>query len=270
MRQLLERASPEARQRYADAMLDALPEDVAPGDFDLGDILRDVARIVIGAPTLWRTVKPVSPIFTIALSLALPIVHAVVFYGCGGKYVGYRVGFLGRHVFWLLTRGMIEKCGFDFHSPLTALTFPFVQGSGRMALGYAFVLFVPLAVAERRIGHSRFAGLFLAFMAASVAAQTLFVATGLASGRLVGVEPVALGFFAYTAFAWPDLRIRDQFGLMSIYTGLMGLFMVVLSLTKVLGDFVSAGLGPVAACVALGAILGSRTRKSSRQASRAG
>ena len=265
MRQILERATPEARERYAASMLDSLPEEASLGDYDIGDILRDVARIVVGAPTLWRTVKPVSPIFTIALALALPVSHACVFYsyhdittsiGLGGGVGGcYRD-------FWILTETMAEKCGFDVSSPLTALSFPFVQMSGRAALLFAFLLFLPLATIERRAGHRRFIVLFLSFMSASVVAQVVFAGLGLSSGRLVGIVPIALGYMAYSSFAWPDLRVRDKVGLLSIYAWLCGLAMLAMSfLRSAACDYYSFGLGPIVVCIALGAFLGQRSRK---------
>ena len=263
MRQILERATPEARERYAAAVLDSLPEEVSPGDYDLGDILRDVARIVIGAPTLWRMVKPESPIFTIVLTLALPIVHACVFCSCHDitteiTDVGVRERVYYRD-FWVLTEAMAEKCGFDVSSPLTALSFPFVQMSGRVALIFAFLLFLPLAVVERRAGHRKFIGLFLSFTVASVIAQVAFAGLGLASGRLVGISPIALGYLAYASSAWPELRIRDKVGLLSIYAWIVGLAMLSLVfLRSIACDYFSFGLGPIAACVALGAILGCR------------
>lgn len=259
MRQILSRATPEARERYAAAVLDSLPEEVSPGDYNLGDILRDVARIVIGAPTLWRMVKPVSPIFTIVLTLALPIVHACVFYSCHDITTeSVRVGGFHRD-FWMLTEVMSEKFGFAVSSPFAALTFPFVQMSGMVALIFAFMLFLPLAVVERRAGHRKFIGLFLSFTAASVIAQVAFAGLGLASGRLVGISPIALGYLAYASSAWPELRIRDKVGLLGIYAWIVGLAMLSLVfLRSIACDYFSFGLGPIAACVALGAILGRR------------
>ena len=265
MRQILERATPEARERYAASMLDSLPEEASLGDYDIGDILRDVARIVVGAPTLWRTVKPVSPIFTIALALALPVSHACVFYSYHDitTSIGMGCGVRGCYRdFWILTETMAEKCGFDISSPLAALTFPFVQMSGRAALLFAFLLFFPLATIERRAGHRRFIVLFLSFMAASVAAQVVFAGLGLASGRLVGIAPIALGYMAYSSFAWPDLRVRDKVGLLSVYAWIVGLAMLFwVFLRSVACDYFSLGLGPIVACIALGAFLGQRSRK---------
>ena len=266
MRQILERATPEARERYAAAVLDSLPEEVSPGDFDIGDILRDVAQIVLGAPTLWRTVRPATPILTIALTLALPIVHACVFYCCHDiTTVITDVGVRGRvyyRGFWELTEAMAEKCGFDISSPLAALTFPFVQMSGRYALIFAFLLFLPLAIVERRAGHRKFIRLFLSFTAASAAAHAVFAGLGLASGRLVGIAPIALGYLAYSSFAWPELRIRDKVGLLSIYAWIVGLAMLSwVFLRSIACDYFSLGLGPIVACVALGAFLGQRARR---------
>lgn len=171
MKQLLERTSPKARERYAATMVDSLPEEVSLANFDLDDILYDVVRLVIGAPSLWRRVRPVSPIFAIALTLSLPIAQACIFYSCHD--IGAGGGSLSLSPyrdFWILSEKMAQKCGFDISRPLTAITFPFVQASGWIALIYAFFLFVPLAVMERRMGHRKFVQLFLKLMAVTVLA----------------------------------------------------------------------------------------------------
>ena len=265
MRELLKQTSPEARERYADVLVESLPEEASLDDFDIGDVLRDIARLIIGAPTLWRTVKPVSPLFTILLTLALPIAQACIYYRLHDLYAvgGYTMRFSVRYRdFWYISASMAEKFGFALSAPLNALSFPFVQASGRMALVCTFVLFLPLAAIERRVGHARFVGFFLAFMAVSALAQALFEAIGLATGWLCGIFPVALGFLAYSSFAWPDLYIKGSVRLMSIYAGIVGLFLLAFPLLEVfVFDFLSFGVGPIAACLALGAILGCRARK---------
>lgn len=171
--------------------------------------------------------------------------------------------------FWILSEKMAQKCGFDISRPLTAITFPFVQASGWIALIYAFFLFVPLAVMERRMGHRKFVQLFLKLMAVTVLAQTLFVAVGAASGRLVGIVPVALGFLAYSSFAWPDLRIKSPLGLMSIYSGTVGLALLVYALLgNSTREYLSIGVGAIAACIALGAFLGRRLRLANERDAR--
>ena len=258
MRELVAQASPEARERYVAALLESLPEEVSPADFDIGEILRDIARLIIGVPTLWRTVKPVSPIFTILMTLALPVAQVCIYYqfhDLDAAYYRYRD-------FCPISASMAEKYGFDLSAPLNALTFPFVQTSGRMALIYASLLFIPLAAVERRIGHARFIGLFFAFVAVSSLAQAFFAKLGLTTGYLCGIVPIAIGFLTYTSYAWPDLRIKDQIGLMSVYSGIVGLFLLAFAMLDALAlDFLSSGVGPIAACLALGAILGRRSRK---------
>ena len=88
---------------------------------------------------------------------------------------------------------------------------------------------LPLAIVERRVGHARFVGLFL----------------------------------AYISFRWPDMRIKDRLGFMSIYAALAGLWLVLSALIGMLSryDYMSLGLGPVLACLVLGAVLGCRGRK---------
>ena len=263
MRELVAQASPETRERYADALLESLPEEVSPADFDVGDILRDIARLVIGAPTLWRDVRPVTPLFATLLTLALPLAQAAIYYRLHDLYDHGYVSFLGRYRdFWLISASMAEKCGFALSAPLHALSFPFVQASGRFALLCVILLFIPLAIIERRIGHAKFVGLFFTFVAASVVAQGLFEGMGLATGYLYGIVPVALGFLAYSSFAWPDLRVRGPIALLSVYSGVLGLSLLLVPLLDALvHDYLSCGVGPIAACLALGAILGRRSRK---------
>ena len=263
MRELIEQTSPEARKRYADAIMESLPDETSLEDFDIGDVVRDIVRLVIGAPTLWRDVRPVSPLFTILLTLALPLAQAAIYYRLHDLYDHGYVSFLGRYRdFWLISASMAEKCGFALSAPLHAMSFPFVQASGRFALLCAILLFIPLAIIERRIGHAKFVGLFFAFVAASVVAQGLFEGMGLATGYLYGIAPVALGFLAYSSFAWPDLRVLGPIALLSVYSGVLGLFLLLVPLLDALvHDYLSCGVGPIAACLALGAILGRRSRK---------
>ena len=266
MQTLLKRTSPETRERYATAMLELLPEDVSADDFNLGDILGDVLRLVIGAPKLWRTFKPVSPFLAIALTLALPIAQLCIYcrYHDFGDAVDVRFPRLwygSYRDFWELSEGMAEKYGFDVSSPITALTFPFAQASGKWAIGFAVLLFVPFVVVERRTGHLRFAGMFLAFMAVSVAAHALSVSVGLATGRLCGIAPVALGVLSFTSFAWPDLHIKG-IRVANIYVTMVGLSLFVFSLLPAMAcDFLSAGFLPMVVCIALGAVLGHHAMK---------
>ena len=263
MRELIEQTSPEARERYVDAIMESLPDETSLEDFDIGDVLRDIVRLVIGAPTLWRDVRPASPLFTILLTLALPLAQAAIYYRLHDLYDHGYVSFLGRYRdFWLISASMAEKCGFALSAPLHALSFPFVQASGRFALLCAILLFIPLAIIERRIGHAKFVGLFFAFVAASVVAQGLFEGMGLATGYLYGIAPVELGFLAYSSFAWPNLRVWGPIALLSVYSGVLGLFLLLVPLLDALvHDYLSCGVGPIAACLALGAILGRRSRK---------
>ena len=206
--------------------------------------------------------------FTILLTLALPIAQAYIFCrfndqnDVGGYISISRSAPAYCQDFYHVTASMAEKCGFDLSAPLTVFSFPFVQESGRLALFCSMMLFVPLAGIERRVGHLRFIGLFLLFMAASAFAQALFAALGLATGRLCGISPVALGLLAYSLSAWPDMRLKGPIPYMSIYAGIAGLFFLEISLLGAMAnDFRSYGVGPIAACLILGAILGSRAKK---------
>jgi predicted exporter len=49
---------------------------------------------------------------------------------------------------------------------------------------------------------------------------------------------------------------------MSVYSGIVGLLLLAFPMLNALAlDFLSCGVGPIAACLALGAILGRRSRK---------
>lgn len=263
LHQLLTRASPEARERYAAAVLNSLPEDVSPDDFNVSDVLRDIARFIIGMPTLWRTVRPTSPVLANVLLISLPIVQGCVyscFYDaqCAGEWQLY-----GRfRDFWMLTPTMAKSCGFDISLPITALTFPFVQFSGRMALLFAFLLFVPFIIIERRVGHIKFLALLAVFIAISVVTQMSVMAVGLSSGRLVGIVPVGLGYLAFANSALHDLRIKGSFGLLSVYSVIVLLVLVSSSwLYGMSRDFLSIGLCPSVVCAVIGALIGIHYRK---------
>ena len=102
----------------------------------------------------------------------------------------------------------------------------------------------------------------IAALTRSARAQAFFATLGLTTGYLCGIVPIAIGFLTYTSFAWPDLRIRDRIGLMSVYSGIVGLFLLAFPMLNALAlDFLSCGVGPIVACLALGAILGRRSRK---------
>lgn len=262
MRMLLGRTSPETREQYATAMLESLPEDVSVEDFDLRDVVCDMVRLVIGAPMLWRTIKPVSPFFAIVLAFALPVAQLCIYCCCNDPRNNGGVSYIHRRDFWVLSKEMAEKCGLDISAPFTALTFPFVQVSGIWASAFAVALFVPFVIVERRVGHLKFVGMFLALMAASVVTHALSAFVGLTTGRLCGIAPVALGVLAFTSFAWPDLHIRG-IRFTNIYVALVGLSLFVFSLLWAMAcDFLSAGFWPMVVCIAIGAALGHHAMKS--------
>ena len=126
----------------------------------------------------------------------------------------------------------------------------------------AVALFVPFVIVERRIGHLKLVGMFLALMAASVVTHALSAFMGLANGRLCGIAPVALGVLAFTSFAWPNLNIRG-IRFTNIYVVLAGLSFFVFPLMWAMSyDFISTGFWPMVVCVALGAALGHRAMKN--------
>ena len=61
-------------------------------DISLEDVVPDIVRLAVGAPTLWRTVRPVTPIFSILLALALPIGPLMAFCAWHESEI-FRLGF---------------------------------------------------------------------------------------------------------------------------------------------------------------------------------
>ena len=60
----------------------------------------------------------------------------------------------------------------------------------------------------------------------------------------------------------PDVLPKDKVGLLSVYAWIVGLAMLSwVFLRSVACDYFSLGLGPIVACIALGAFLGQRSRK---------
>ena len=177
MAELAHKASPEARERFAEAMLERLPEDVAPSDVEIGEVLMDVVRLVAGVPTLWRDIRPVTPIFSNLVLLAIAVLHPVFFYATRGLpsaetalYTLYR-----RRSFWNLDAAM-ATLGFSPSSLPSAFTFPFVQFYGNDVIFHVLMLLPVFYVVERRAGHRKFLLLLASFWATAVLVHLLAAA----------------------------------------------------------------------------------------------
>ena len=261
------RASPEARERLAKAMLEEVPEQVDPADITLDEIGRDILRLVIGAPTLWRTVRPVSPIFAILLTLALPILQFIFHRAWHtSEYFYY---FIGRcpH-FWVLDPAMVKAGGFELPATVSSvLTFPFLQADGSMALILALALLPVFAVCERKDGHLEFFKLLGVLWLTSILAHAVQVGWNCrATGYLCGIGPIAIGFVAYLLAAYPRLRFAWNFKseVASYYLyGISALLLIERLFWCMRLESYSFGFFALVACGAVGAWLGRRQRKRS-------
>lgn len=250
------KASPEARERLAEAMLEQVPEDVDPRDFTLDEVMLDVVRLVVGAPTLWRKVEPSGPICSMLLSLGI-----VAFQG-----VFYHLFNAGEHLirrgFWAMDAAMIRKIGYAFPGdPLSWLAFPAVQLSGIVALLLVVALFPVFAIVERRDGCARFIGLLIVFWLTSLAAHSFQTATSSAVGsRMCGIVPIAYGFVSYLWSAYPTARmVLHQWSNMPVWSYLIIVSLFLFSIQLVTSLTASFALFAIVDCIAVGSLLGIRT-----------
>ena len=260
------RASPEARERLAKAMLEEVPEAVdAPTDISLEDVVLDIVRLVVGAPTLWRTVRPVTPIFSILLTLALPIGQLMAFCAWHESEIVRLLGGRFRRL-WPLDDAMVKAGGVEFLSSLgSAVTYPFLQTDGFFALILAFLLFPVFTILERKAGHVRFLMIIAILWITSLVAHALQIVWDLqTTAYLCGIGPIALGAIAYLHKAYPNLRFQWMKGcnIASIYLFLVAM---VLLMERCFGCLRIASYSfafiALVSCGALGAWLGRRKRK---------
>lgn len=263
MAELARKASPGARERLAEAMLERLPENVNPADVEIGEVLMDVVRLVAGVPTLWRDIRPVTPIFSNLVLLAIAVLHPVFFYATRGL-PSAETALYRRRSFWNLDAAM-ATLGFSPSSLPSAFTFPFVQFYGNDAIFHVLMLLPVFYVVERRAGHRKFLLLLASFWATAVLVHMLAAASGWTSGALCGITPIAAGFCGFAMLAYPDANLGSggrNVMLMSIYVALVLLATFVLAFFGgAVREWASIGFCPTVACLALGAFCGLRWRK---------
>ena len=265
MAELARQASPEARERLAEAMLERLPEEVDPSGVEIGEVLMDVVRLVAGVPTLWRDIRPVTPIFSNLMLLAIAVLHPVFFYATRGL-PSSEIILRGRS-FWILDRAM-ATLGFSPSSWTSAFSFPFVQFSGNDAVCHVLMLLPVFSVVERRSGHRKFIALLASFWATAVLVHLLAAASGWTSGALCGIAPIAAGFCGFALRAYPDANLswggRNVMPT-GIYSALVLLATFALSfLGGAVREWASVGFFPSVACLALGAFFFRRPSKQDR------
>lgn len=261
------RASPEARERLAQAMLERGSDSVEMSDMTLGEIATDLVRVVVGAPNLWRTVRPATPILAVLMALALPI----------GQYLAYD-SWHGRpddcisllatprpRVIWLLDPAMMKAGGWSLASPGTSLfTYLFLQESGSAAVLDAMVVLFAFSLVERKAGHAQSLVLFGALWLTSVLAHGVqLVLSGSPDSALCGIAPIATGFMAYLYGAYPNLHWRSPHGKGDVLALFFYLLITVMFVFERLVAMLrlptySFGLGALAACCAVGWWMGRR------------
>ena len=256
------RATPEARERLAKALLEEVPEAADdPAGISLEDIVLDVVRLVVGAPTLWRKVRPVTPIFSVLLTLALPIGQLMAYCAWRETEIFRLYGRYRR--FWVLVDAMVRAGGFESPTSLwSAVTYPFLQTDGCFALVLAFVLFPVFTILERKAGHARFLIVIAILWLASLVAHALQIAWNLqATAHLCGIGPIALGTIAYLRTAYPNLRFEWMKGcsIASIYLFLVAMVVLMERGFGCLGvESYSFALLALVGCGAVGEWLGRR------------
>ena len=264
------RASPETRERLAQAMLEEVPVTAAdPSDISPNEVLLDIVRLVIGAPTLWRTVRPVSPIFAILLTLAIPIGHFMAY--CAWQQPNF---FHHRRIL-VLDETIMKSGGFELTSPLRSIvTYPFLQTEERLSLALAFLLFPIFTILERKAGHARFLRLIGILWLTSIVAHAAQIAWDLQTAAyMCGIGPIALGATAYLHAAYPNLRFRWVKGcnIASIYLFLVAMFLLMERCFGCMGvESYSFAFLALAACGTVGAWLGRRQARQTRSPHRHG
>ncbi|MDD6030933.1 MAG: zf-TFIIB domain-containing protein [Kiritimatiellae bacterium] len=271
MKGILAQASPEARERLAQAALRDLPEDVAASDYGPGDVLGDVVRLVAGAPTLWRGTRLATPLVSILLCGGILLLHAVCSLLHGSEFTGHA----GRRDVMVLTPRMAEAWGLRGLDGLHAVfTSCFVQFSGTAAFCLAFGLLPVLFLLERRLGALRLAGLTASLWLLALVARLGDAACRAAPGYACGFFPIALGLCAFAVAAFPDARLKPGafagcvLGIsaprgvgLDLYAGVLAFLVLVLQLLGTASrDYLSLQLGEMFLIVIAGVVLGGRVR----------
>ncbi len=271
MRDVLIKASPEARERFAASVLNKIPTDVSAADHGLGDVLGDVARLVAGVPTLWRNTSLATPFLSILLCVAIPALQAVVF---GLHGANHPLSYASRRDFWVITQYMAELWGFSgFDNFSNVLTAPFIQYSGLMSFCLAIMMFPILVVIERRLGFIRLLGVLVSLWGVTLVTHVFAQILHLSDGFYCGFVPIALGVGSFALTVLPDARLNLGFiqgTLLEVSSQngvrldlLAGFFLLTLILFLLLGassrDYLSLMFVPSLTSAFVGVCLGRRS-----------
>lgn len=261
MRELVSRASPEAQARLQEALIESIPtEGVDLTDYNLNDVLLDIARLLVGAPSLWQKIRPVTPIFSLLLTLAIPVMQGVFCYDSSPRIFRFT-----RRDFWIVSDKVAESIGFSITNFFSYFTFPFLQISGWTAIMTALLLFPVFSTVEIRKGHAAFMRLFIVLWVSSVVAQIVALSLGVTHGSMCGIVPIAFGYMAFILSAFPELNMRGAIGgqtvPISLYVGFAGFCIGMWYVFgQIVHEYLSAGIVPMFVLSAIGYILGRRGR----------
>lgn len=263
MKEIAAQTSPDVRERLARTMLADLPESGELRDVSLEEVVQDVLRLVVGAPTLWKNVRPSSPILSVLFLLAIPLgqLSTYLMWGLSEPRL-----YGSSRSFWILNNAMVKEGGFGFFSSWTScLTYPFLQSDGCGSLVIASLLYPVVTVIERKVGPLKLLALIGSLWILSLLAHSLQVLwMQPKNGAMCGIGPIALGCVAYLLTAYPDLRLR--WTKMSDFAGihwiLAGLFVLAdLFLVSIMEKGAVVPVCALFSCLALGICWGRRTNR---------
>lgn len=258
-KEIMAAASPEARAHYAQVALAQLPVD-EDADLSSDDVLMDVARLVVGAPSLWRKVAPVNPILSFLFAAALPVAHACFYYSFRGTDLAVH----SSRRFWVAGKDVVQAVGLGARPSAASLfAFPFVQDEGGTAIILALLLAPLMAVVERKAGVRQFLCLLVLLWATTVGVYMLSAAP---DRCLIGCVPIGLGFATFAAMAYAEVKIGWKkpvtVGFLSLSTllGLVFIQMAAVLSTWRTGAPLAFGVLPCLASAVVGGVLGWRRR----------
>ena len=206
MAEIARRASMEARENLAKSMLGSLPENAGAEDMDVVESLKDVVRLVAGMPNFWRTIRPVTPLFSVLLLAAIPALQLVFYLASRGTNGAVGGLYRGGRDFACFDAGM-AAFGYAMTSFKTCFSFPFLQGSGFLSILQAFLLSPLFIVIERRSGHVMFLLLLALSWLGAIFSHSVVLLLGLSTGTLCGISSVVSGFAVFAVAAWSDVSV---------------------------------------------------------------
>ena len=206
MAEIARKASMEARENLAKAMLGNIPDNAGAENIDVVESLKDVVRLVAGMPNFWRTIRPVTPLFSVLLLAAIPALQLVFYLASRGTNGAVGGLYRGGRDFACFDAGM-AAFGYAMTSFKTCFSFLFLQGSGFLSILQAFLLSPLFIVIERRSGHVMFLLLLALSWLGAIFSHSVVLLLGLSTGTLCGISSVVSGFAGFAVAAWSDVSV---------------------------------------------------------------